>query len=83
LAGAHTFTLAHGRSWTGATRGTAAFFDFVGITGNTQLEQGTAIIESNQTGVFCSGYITDGAAPTPVGVPLRLLRLNPHPGVIE
>jgi len=84
LAGSHSFTLLHGRTWTGATRATAAFFDFVSITpNNTVLEQGTVIIESDQSGVFCSAYITDGAAVTPVGVPLRLLRLNPHPGVLE
>ena len=83
LAGSHSFTLLHGRTWTGATRATAAFSDLVSITLNTVLEQGTAIIELDQTGVFCGAYITDGAAATPVGVPLRLLRLNPHPGVIE
>jgi hypothetical protein len=83
LAGQFDINLLHARTVTVATRATAAFFDFATITPNTVLEQGTIVIEANHTGVFCSAYITDGAAPTPVGVPLRLLRLNPHPGVLE
>ena len=50
-------------------------------TGN--LNGGVVNIESTQSGVFCSAVTIDAAAISPDGVPLRLVRVNPHPGTVE
>ena len=63
-----------------ATHGTLYWFEDVIISGGVEINRGTINIESLQSGVFCQAYLVDAAASVPSGVPIDLVRVNPHPG---
>lgn len=77
-----TITIAHGVTHTASTRSTAAYVENTDLTTGAIL-QGVVNIESRQSGVFCSAVTIDIAATSPLGVTLRLVRVNPHPGTVE
>ena len=77
-----TITLPHGQTRTAATHNTAAYFEDP-LLATGLVEQGAVNIESTQSGLFCSAMTIDAAAASPIGVPLRLIRINPHPGSVE
>jgi hypothetical protein len=81
VAASATLTVAHGATVTTSTHGTFAYGDSSLVTGG--LFQGAINIESFQSGVFCNAVVVDSAASTPLGVPLPLVRINPHPGTVE
>jgi hypothetical protein len=81
--GQHTRTMAHGRTFTAATHLTATFFDDVDL-GFGSVGQGVINIEATQSGVFCTAAVVNAdAADAAQGIPLHLVRVNPHPGTVE
>jgi hypothetical protein len=72
-----TLTLAHGETVTASTHGTLVHGDTTLATGG--LFQGAINIESLQSGVFCNAVVINSLAASTVGVPLPLVRMNPHP----
>ena len=81
LASAGFNSVPHGATRTISTHPTLAFAD--NSLGTGLVLQGGAIIEATESGVFCSANVIDAASGTPSGVPLRLVRINPHPGAAE
>src|SRR5215216_6343252 len=67
-------------SQTFETRNTAPLFG--GFNLATGVLQGSAVIASITTFIFCSAMIVD-AALTPHGIALHLVRFNPMPGTTE
>jgi hypothetical protein len=45
--------------------------------------QGFVLIESNETGVYCTAMVVDAAGPPSSGIPLHMVRYRPHPGTVE
>jgi hypothetical protein len=58
------------------------YFTNVGVNTGT-LSQGVLNVTSTESAVFCTAMIVDAAGPIPTGVPLHLVRFNPHPGSVE
>jgi hypothetical protein len=71
------------KAWGLLPHNTLYFFESSAIAAGTLIDRGTVNIESTQSGVFCQAYLVDAASPTPSGVPLHLVRINPHPGAVE
>jgi hypothetical protein len=44
--------------------------------------EGVLNIESFQSAVFCSVSVINAAGPMS-GIPLHMVRINPHPGAVE
>src|SRR5215216_33156 len=66
---------------TGSTRLTALFIGFSLATGI--VNQGTAVVASTTTFIFCSAMIVETTASTPQGIALHLVRFNPMPDTTE
>ena len=77
-----TVNLANGATRTASTHNTAAYSDDVPLSTGA-VAQGVVNIESTQSAVFCSAMTINAAAASPSGVPLRLVRVNPHSGTVE
>jgi hypothetical protein len=73
--------LPHGGTVTLATHG-IAYFSEVNLATGAVNPQGMLIVESTQSGVFCSAMVVDAAGPVG-GVAITLVRLNPHPGSVQ
>jgi hypothetical protein len=83
VVGSHVLSVAHGGS-VGVSTHATAFFDEDGlIAPGDGIIRGTVNIESTQSGVFCQAYVTEAAGTVPNVVPLKLVRINPHPGTVE
>ena len=81
--GQYTTTIAHGRTFTAATHFQATFIDDVGF-GFGSVGQGVINIEATQSGVFCTAAVVNAAvAALAEGIPLHLVRVNPHPSTVE
>jgi hypothetical protein len=76
-----TVFVGHGQTTTHSTHLTASYID--GNLSTGPVIQGGINIESDQSGVFCSAVTISASATFPDGVPLRLVRINPHPGTVE
>jgi len=77
----HTFpSVAHGATIVAATHDTNGFFETVLDTG--AILHGVVNVESLQSAVFCTAAIVDASAIAQ-GIPLHLVRVNPHPGTVE
>ena len=72
------FNLAHGDQFAASTHLTV----LIETNAGTGAMQGTVNIESRQSGVFCTAAVINAASPN-LGVPLNLIRVNPHPGTVE
>jgi hypothetical protein len=82
IEGQRTFNnVAHSESLFAATHGVAFFPDLSLSTG--VFFGGVINIESTQSGVFCTAMIMAAAGPVENAVPLRLVRVNAHPGTEE
>jgi hypothetical protein len=82
--GQTTDTIPHGGGRAFATHFTIHYVeDGSPLTQGASYDRGTVNIESTQSAVFCQGFRVDAGAPLPSGVPLRLVRVNPHPGTVE
>jgi len=72
------FVIPHGAQF-GTSTHLTVFLDGTAATGQMQ---GTANVESTESGVFCTGVVVNAAIPN-LGVTLNLVRVNPHPGTVE
>jgi hypothetical protein len=81
--GSFNRSLAHANTVTASTHETNTYFDYIIMTPGVSIIQGGIVIESTQTGVFCTAITLDAGASTPNGFPLNLIRFNPHPGSVE
>jgi hypothetical protein len=81
--GAFNRTLPHANTVTASTHETNAYFDYIIMTPGVAITQGGIVIESTQSGVFCTAITLDAGSSTPNGFPLHLVRINPHPGSVE
>lgn len=78
----HTTSLNHGATFIATTHSTLAYVENQSL-GGAASNNGVINIESTQSGVFCMANTIDASAAAPAGVPLRLVRVNPHPGTAE
>ena len=81
VADQETIGIQHGRTVLASTHSTATYLETVPFTTGV-VQNGTVNIESDQSGVFCTAVILN-AASNAEGVPLHLVRVNPHPGTVE
>jgi hypothetical protein len=77
-----TVSVNHGATFIAGTHNAVAYVENQSL-GGAASNNGVINIESTQSGVFCMANTIDAAAAKPVGVPLRLVRVNPHPGTLE
>jgi hypothetical protein len=77
-----TTGLFHGNSLVVSTH-LVLFLNDIALRPGYAIPDGSIIIESTQSGVFCTAMIVDAAATVPSGIPLHLVRVNPHPGTVE
>jgi hypothetical protein len=76
--------VAHGRTQSVATHGTVVFGSEQATSPGTVINQGSIIIESTESAVFCTAALVDAGAAIPAfAMPLHLVRVNPHPGTVE
>jgi hypothetical protein len=76
-----TRTLNHGSGFGISTQNVYALGETP--VGTELIGSGTLNVESTQSGVFCSAWLMDTKTHGPSGVPLHLVRINPHPGAVE
>ena len=81
--GSFNRSLPHANTVTASTHETNAYFDYIIMTPGVAITQGGIVIESTETGVFCTAITLDAGSSTPNGFPLHLVRINPHPGSVE
>jgi hypothetical protein len=81
--GSSTRNVPHGANVGVSTHITAFHFENAALAAGTVIIRGTVNIESTQSGVFCQAFLVDASATLPGGVPLDLVRVNPHPGTVE
>jgi hypothetical protein len=77
-----TFTLLNGRTLTVSTHNTLTYAE-TGNMATSVVAEGAINIESTQSAVFCNAKTINAASASPVGVPIDLVRVNPHPGTVE
>jgi hypothetical protein len=83
-AGAITRPVPHGGSITVSTHLTAFFIEDDVVSPSIVIGRGVINIESTESAVFCQAYITEAATTVPdSAIPLKLIRVNPHPGTVE
>ena len=82
VAASNTTGMNHGETLTASTHSTFIFADS-SLSPGILIQQGGVVIESTQSGVFCTAMILDASTATPNGIPLHLVRVNPHPGTVE
>ena len=74
----------HGRTRSVSTHGTVVFGGESATSAGTLIDQGSIIIESTQSAVFCTAAIVDAGTLIPAfTMPLHLVRVNAHPGTVE
>jgi hypothetical protein len=81
VAGQTTQAIAHGATVTVSTNEVGAYADEV--LGLVNSNRGVLNVEATQSGIFCTAQIVDTAAALSTSSPLRLVRVNPHPGTVE
>jgi hypothetical protein len=81
LANQVTFGVPHGQTRTVVTNQIATFINNHNLT-TDNVAQGAVNIESTQSAVFCNALIMHRTNHAE-GVPLRLVRINGHPGAEE
>ena len=81
ISGNHTLTIPHGGTRTVATHGTN--FGGTALDIPSAIIQGVLNVESTQSGVFCSAMIVEAVVGRVYGIPLHMVRINPHPGAGE
>jgi hypothetical protein len=72
--------IAHGASFRAATHST--FLGDETSLGTGLIIDGVINVESLQSGVFCSFHVVS-APGDGTGIPLKAVRVNPHPGTVE
>jgi len=82
VAGQQTITMPHGLTVTAATNAPVATFGVQVNLSTGAISQGAINIESTQSAVFCNALVMDRVDEAD-GVPLRLVRINGHPGAEE
>jgi hypothetical protein len=45
--------------------------------------QGFLVVESDESGVYCTAMVVDAAGPPSSGIPLHMVRFKSHPGTVE
>ena len=82
--GALTESLAHGATQTFSTHQTNIFADVDNDLATGSVGQGVVNVETTNSAVFCTALTVNASLSNLVeGVPLRLVRVNPHPGTVE
>ena len=81
VAANETVSIVHGRTHTFVTNSIASFIANTNLV-TVAISQGAVNIESTQSGVFCTALIMH-RNNIAEGVPLRLVRINGHPGAEE
>jgi hypothetical protein len=81
VVGSLSSPLSHGVTLTVSTHNTAVYGDASLATG--AVNQGVVNVESTNSGVFCTAMTVNASLSTVEGVPLHLVRVNPHPGTVE
>jgi hypothetical protein len=82
VVGNKTLSAAHGQTRTASTHRAAPYAEDSDLdTGS--VAEGVINIESTQSGVFCTAKTIDASLASPVGVPIDLVRVNPHPSTVE
>ena len=74
-------TVPHGGTRVAVTHFASGFNTNLNLASGT-VDHGVVNIESTESGVFCNAVVTNAAAATDA-YPLRLVRINPHPGSVE
>ena len=82
IEGNHTRSANHGTTVTISTHDTVAWFETTELNTGV-VNEGVINIESTQSGVFCTAKTIDASLASPVGLPIDLVRVNPHPGTVE
>ena len=72
-----------GKGW-GPTVSThdVAYLDDLAVNTGVIL-QGFFVVESNNSGVYCTAMVVDAAGSPSSGIPLHMVRFKPHPGTVE
>ena len=81
--GSSTLTIPHGATRAAGTHDAFFFAEDVLLHAGTANLNGGINIESTESGVFCTGNITDALGTPDYSYALRLVRVNPHPGTVE
>jgi hypothetical protein len=81
LLASNSATIPHGGTRAAVTHLAAGISSDVNLATGF-LGHGTVNIESTQSGVFCNAVVVNAATPA-YGYPVRLVRINPHPGAVE
>ena len=74
-------TFANAKTVTVSTHGVLHFNDLVANTG--AISKGFFIVQSTQSGVYCTAMIVDADGPPSSGIALHMVRYNPHPETVE
>jgi hypothetical protein len=83
LLGSSFTSVQHGQNLSVSTHATTYFeVDAIVGAGNV-IVRGTINIESTQSAVFCQAWLVDAQPDAPSGLPLHLIRVNPHHGTVE
>jgi hypothetical protein len=83
VAGVHTTTLAHGQTYTLATKNTLMFLETFTFAPELVLSEGVVNVESTNSAVFCTAKVVTPIVDGADGFTLPLVRVNPHPGTVE
>jgi hypothetical protein len=79
-----TFNVPHAQTHTVSTHATLGFTENAELSpGAAIVSPGVAIIESDQSSVFCSAMLLDASTAVPGGIPLNLTRMNATPGTVN
>lgn len=81
VADQETIGIQHGRTVLASTHSTATYLENVPFTTGV-VQNGTGEHRVRSVGVFCTAFLLN-AASNAEGVPLHLVRVNPHPGTVE
>jgi hypothetical protein len=83
LARVETYVVAARNTFTASTHATSLFSEDALLSQGVYIDQGSAAIGATSTNVTCSVTIASAESASPVGIPLHLVRLNPHAGTVE
>ena len=74
-------TFANAKTVTVSTHGVLHFNDLVANTG--AISKGFFIVQSTESGVYCTAMIVDADGPPSSGIALHMVRYNPNPETVE
>ena len=83
VAGVHTATLAHGQTYTLATKNVLIFTESFTFAPELVLNEGVVNVEATNSAVFCTAKVVTPIIDGADGFTMPLVRVNPHPGTVE